>query len=153
MKNLRLKYNKELKSKIINGIMKTGKKHTGELHLMKSLKKIQKECKKDSVNLWRISLIYATPAVRMNYQVSKRGKRKTKKENPVFIRNEALRTVWSIKFIILSAFKKQTANNFSNKLFREIIESSKLKGFSLKTKNEAQEQVLIKKRYMNKFRW
>ena len=149
----KLKNNLELKQKLTNAIMKQGKKKTAEKILLKSLKLIQKSNKKNHKNLIKESIINATPTFKMDKQFSKKGKRKIKKEIPAFVKKDSLRTVLSANFLISASLKNKESNSFYKKLKEEILETSFQKSRSIEQKTELQQQVLMQKRYLLKFRW
>lgn len=149
----KLKNNLELKQKLINAIMKHGKKKTAEKNLLKSLKLIQKFNKKNHKNLIKDSILNVTPTFKINKQSSKRGKRKTEKEIPAFIKKDSLRTVLAVNFLVTASLKNKDLKTFYRKLAQEIIETSVQKSKSIEQKTEMQKQVLLQKRYLLKFRW
>ena len=149
----KLKNNLELKQKLINDIMKHGKKKTAEKNLLKSLKLIQKFNKKNHKNLIKDSILNVTPTFKINKQSSKRGKRKTEKEIPAFNKKDSLRTVLAVNFLVTASLKNKDLKTFYRKLAQEIIETSVQKSKSIEQKTEMQKQVLLQKRYLLKFRW
>jgi ribosomal protein S7 len=149
----KLKNNLELKQKLTNAMMKHGKKKTAEKILIKSLKLIQKFNKKNHKNLIKDSVINVTPTFKINKQSSKRGKRKVEKEIPAFVKNDSLRTVLSVNFLVSASLKNKDLKTFYRKLAQEVIKTSLQKSKSIEQKTEMQKQVLMQKRYLLKFRW
>ena len=147
------KINKELKQKMINSMMKHGEKKIVEKILKKSLKLIQKSDKKNHLNLLKHSVINTTPTFKINIQVKKRGKKKTKKEVPTFLNNESLRIISSFNLLTKNSLKNKELKHFYKKIAQEIIANSLQKSKSIEQKNEIQKQVLIQKRYLLNFRW
>ena len=98
---MRLRKNKTtvFKNKIVNVFMKNGKKHTCEKILLKSSKLLQKSSKKNFQNLVQLAVINTTSAFKLNEQVMKKGKRKSKKITPSFIIKDSLRIMTALKFI------------------------------------------------------
>ena len=143
----------ELKKKFANSMMKNGNKETIEKILKKSLKLVQKTSKKNYINLLKHSIINSTPTFKINEQSKKKGKRKTKKEIPIFIKGELNRITSSLNFLIFSSYKNHELNNFYKKVSKEIVETSLQKSKSIEQKNEIQKQVLMQKRYLLNFRW
>jgi ribosomal protein S7 len=143
----------ELKQKLINLIMKDGKKETVEKILTKSLKLVQKSNKKNHKNLIKNSVINSTPIFKINKQSKKRGKRKMNKEIPAFIKKSSLRTSSAINFLVSESLKNKELKNFHKKITQEIIESAYNKSKSVEQKNEVQKQVLMQKRYLLNFKW
>jgi len=142
-----------LKQKLVNTLMNSGNKRTGEKILVKSLKLLQKSTVKKHINLIQLAVINATPTFKVNQQLSKKGKRKSKKDIPTFITNDSLRIMLSLKFIKTASTKSQSSACFYENLTQEILASSTLKSQSVEKKNELQKRTLINKRYLSKFRW
>jgi len=94
-----------LKDKLINVFMKNGKKFTGEKILLKSSKLLQKLSKKKNLNTVKLAIINTTSVFKLNEQVMKKGKRKSKKITPSFIVKDSLRIMTALKSIQASAKK------------------------------------------------
>nr|QYB22889.1 ribosomal protein S7 [Nitzschia ovalis] len=142
-----------LKNKIINILMKNGKKRTGEKILLKSAKLLQKSTSKSFQNLVQLVIINTTPVFKLNEQAVKKGKRKAQKIIPFFIVKNSLRIMTALKFLKDSVAKDKTNVGFHKSLVKEILAASSLKGQSIEQKNKLQTQALLNKRYMSKFRW
>jgi len=142
-----------LKQKLVNILMVSGNKKTGEKILIKSLKLLQRSVIKNHINLIQLAVINTTPTFKINQQLLKKGKRKSKKDIPTFITNDLLRIMLSLKFIKGASTKSQISTSFYKNLTQEIVASSALKSQSIEQKNELQKQTLINKRYLSKFRW
>jgi len=142
-----------LKAKIINSLMISGKKETGEKILSKLVKFLQRSTNKNIINLIQLSIINSTPIFKLNEQIIKKGKRKATKVTPSFISKNSLRTMLSLKLMRKIASKNKSSNSFYTKLGKEIVASAQLKSASVERKNELQKQVLLNKRYISKFRW
>ena len=141
------------KNKIVNVFMKDGKKHTSEKILLKSSKLIQKLSRKNFKSLAQLAIVNSTSAFKLNEQVMKKGKRKSKKVTPSFIIKDSLRVMTALKFIKNTVQKKKnSANSFKN-LSNELLASSLLKGQSIEQKTKLQTQILLNKRYLSKFKW
>jgi len=141
------------KNKIINVFMKNGKKHTGEKILLKSSKLLQKSSKKNFQNLVQLGIINTTSAFKLNEQIMKKGKRKSKKITPSFIIKDSLRVMTALKFIKNTVQKKKNSANLYENLANEILASSSLKSQSIEQKTKLQTQILLNKRYLSKFKW
>ena len=115
---MRLRKNKAtvFKNKIVNVFMKNGKKHTCEKILLKSSKLLQKSSKKNFKNLVQLAIINTTSAFKLNEQVMKKGKRKSKKVTPSFIIKDSLRIMTALKFIKSTIQKNKNSNNFYKNL-------------------------------------
>jgi ribosomal protein S7 len=142
-----------LKTKIINIIMISGKKNTGEKILLNFAKKLQKSNNKHFKKLVQLAIINSTPTFKLNEQIIKKGKRKAVRSTPSFIMTDSLRTMTSLKSIKRSVVKSKNSNQFYEALANEILLASNLKGQSVDKKTELQKQILANKRYLSKFRW
>jgi ribosomal protein S7 len=142
-----------LRNKIINVLMRNGKKHTGEKILLKSSKLLQKSSKKPFRNLVQLAVINTTSAFKLNEQVMKKGKRKSTKVTPSFIVKDSLRIMTALKYIKTTVYKNKSSINFHRSLVKEILASSSLKGQSVEQKTKLQTQILLNKRYLSKFKW
>ena len=142
-----------LKSQIVNSFMKNGKKHTGEKILLKFSKSLQRSTNKSFRSLIQTAIINVAPAFKLNEQTMKKGKRKSKKIIPSFIMKDSLRIMTALKSIKDVARKDKSPGSFYEKLNAEILDSSSFKGVSTEQKTKLQNQVLLNKRYLAKFRW
>jgi len=142
-----------LKNKIVNVLMKNGKKHTGEKILLKSLKLLQKSSQKNFQSLFQLAVINTASTFKLNEQVMKKGKRKSTKIIPFFIINDSLRIMAALKYIKTTVSKTKSSNNFYQGLGKEILASSFSKSNSIEQKTKLQTQILLNKRYLSKFRW
>jgi len=142
-----------LKNQIVNIFMKNGKKQTGEKILLKSSKMLQKSSRKKFQNLVQLAIINTTSAFKINEQVMKKGKRKSKKITPSFIVKDSLRIMTALKFIKSTVQKNKSSTNFYKNLANEILASFSSKSQSVEQKTKLQTQILLNKRYLSKFKW
>jgi ribosomal protein S7 len=84
IKSLKKNNTLHLKNKIVNTLMKSGKKKTGEKILLKFLKSLQKSTDKNCKVLLQSAIINSTPAFKLTEQSIKKGKRKAKKKYSIF---------------------------------------------------------------------
>lgn len=145
--------NLSLKTKIVNTLMISGRKTTGEKILLKFAKKLQKSTKKNFKSLIQLAIVNATPAFKTNEQVVKKGKRKAVRSTFSFITSDSSRVMTSLKFIKNAVMKNKGSAHFYERLTDEILATSTLRSQSVDRKNELQKQVLLNKRYLSKFRW
>ena len=145
--------NISLKSKIINTLMLSGKKNTGEKILLRFAKQLQKSSNKNFKALVKLAVMNSTPAFKLNEQIVKKGKRKAVRTISSFITNDSLRVLTSLKLIKATVAKHKGPKQFYELLADEILASSNFKSSSVEKKTELQKQVLINKRYLSKFRW
>ena len=133
--------------------MISGEKKTGEKILLRFVKVLQKSMNKNFKSLIQLAIISSTPTFKLNEQVIKKGKRKATKSTPSFIPNDSLRVSASLKFIKTVASKNKGSTYLYESLAKEILSSANLKSQSVDNKNELQNQILMNKRYLSKFRW
>jgi len=133
--------------------MKNGKKRTGEKILLKSSKLLQKSSKKNFQTLVQLAIINTTSAFKINEQVMKKGKRKSKKITPSFIVKDSLRIMTALKFIKSTVQKNKSSTNFYKNLASEVLASFSSKSQSIEQKTKLQTQILLNKRYLSKFKW
>jgi ribosomal protein S7 len=153
IKSLKKNKTSYLRNKVVNTLMKSGKKKTGEKILLKFVKSLQKSTDKNSKLLLQLAIINSTSTFKLNEQSTKKGKRKAKKSIPAFIISDSLRITTALKLIVKVSAKNKNSNSFYQSLMAEILSSSASKGQSIDQKNELQKQILINKRYLSKFRW
>jgi ribosomal protein S7 len=145
--------NKKIKNTLINHLMLSGNKKTCETILLKSLKIIQKICKKSHKTILKLAIINSTSAFRLiELKPKKRKKKKNSKEIPIFISNNYERITWSLKFISQTIRKNTTSKSYNN-LKQEIMYSSQNEGDSTKIKTDLHKQIITRKRLFLYFRW
>ena len=153
MINLKKNNSMVVKNQIVNSFMKNGKKHTGEKILLKLSKSLQKSTQKNFQTIIQIAIINLTPAFKLNEQTMKKGKRKSKKMILSFIVKDSLRVMNALKFIKDVAQKDKSSGSFSKRFSKEVLGASALKNASIEQKTKLQNQILLNKRYLAKFRW
>jgi ribosomal protein S7 len=143
----------ELAKKLVNHIMKGGNKNKIEKILLQSLKKLQKDNKKKSNEIFKLAVLHNTPIFKVNIIRNKKMKKKKRKirKVPTFITNNNLRFSLAMK-ILLKTIKKGKFVFFS-KFTNEILLSSQQKSDSILVKNDIQKDVLLNKRYFQFFKW
>ena len=153
IKSLRAKKIFNLKTKIVNILMTSGKKTTGEKILLKFAKKLQKSNAKCFKRVVQLAIINTTFAFKLNEHVIKKGKRKTVKTTSSFITSDSLRVMTSLKSIKHVVSKNKNSKHSYENLVNEVMMSSNLKGQSVDKRIELQKQILANKRYLSNFRW
>lgn len=153
IKSLKKNNTPHLRNKIVNALMKSGGKKTGEKILTKFLKLLQKSTDKDFKIILQSAIINSTSTFKLNEQSIKKGKRRATKYIPSFIISNSLRIMTTLKLIKKVSVKSRGSNSFYQSLTTEVLAASALKGQSVDQKNELQQQILINKRYLSKFRW
>lgn len=150
-----LKKNKKFSMylKMVNMLMKHGKKKTSEKLVLKFLKFFQKSTNKNAKTLFSLALMNTTFTFKVKEQTIKRGKRKTTRINPVFLTNNYLRIAMVLKFIKENVAKDNNRSVFYKAFVKEILLSAEGKGVIIDKKNNLQKQLLTNKRYLSKFRW
>jgi ribosomal protein S7 len=142
-----------VKNQIVNNFMKNGKKYTGEKILLKLSKSLQKSTQKNFQSIIQLAIINITPAFKLNEQITKMGKRKSKEMVLSFIVKDSLRIMNALKSIKNVVQKDKSSSSFSKKLSREVLAASALEGLSVEQKTKLQNQILLNKRYLAQFRW
>ena len=142
----------KLKKKLLNHILKSGKKQISEKILTKSFKSIQKSQKKSYNEIIRLAILNSTPMFRVIKLKNKRRKKKSIKEIPAFLSNYTYRTSWGLKYLIKTSTLK-TSNVFYNQLKHEILSNALSDGNAVTLKNELQNKALPKKKYFRHYRW
>ena len=143
-----------IQNKLINHLMRNGKKKTSEKVLLKSFKDLQKRSKKKSRNIIKLALIYSTPIFKFHRIKNKKVKKRTNnvREIPSFISNTRSRTSLAIKFILTSIKNKKEHKSYK-KLKNEIILNATNKSNNIQVKNDLQKNILVKKHYFLYYRW
>lgn len=142
-----------VKNQIVNNFMKNGKKYTGEKILLKLSKSLQKSTQKNFQIIIQLAIINITPAFKLNEQITKMGKRKSKEMVLSFIVKDSLRIMNALKSIKNVVQKDKSSSSFSKKLNKEILEASAARGLSVEQKTKLQNQISLNKRYLAQFRW
>lgn len=142
-----------VKNQIVNNFMKNGKKYTGEKILLKLSKSLQKSTQKNFQIIIQLAIINITPAFKLNEQITKMGKRKSKEMVLSFIVKDSLRIMNALKSIKNVVQKDKSSSSFSKKLNKEILEASAVRGLSVEQKTKLQNQISLNKRYLAQFRW
>ena len=141
-----------VKNQIVNNFMKNGKKYTGEKILLKLSKSLQKSTQKNFQTIIQLAIINITPAFKLNEQITKMGKRKSKEMVLSFIVKDSLRIMNALKSIKNVVQKDKSSSSFSKKLNKEILEASAARGLSVEQKTKLQNQISLNKRYLAQFR-
>jgi len=144
----------KIENKLINHLMLSGKKETGEKNLLKSIKELQKNSRKKSNGIFQLAFIYSTPIFKL-HRIKNKNRKKNKsnkfREIPGFIKNKEARISLAIKFILFNT--KKRGESFYKKFKKEVLLNAKNKGNSIETKNELQKSVLTKKHFFLYYRW
>lgn len=142
-----------LKNQIINTVMKSGKKRTSEKVLLTFSKSIQKSTKKNIKSLVQLAVVNSSSAFKLNEQIMKKGKRKSKTIIPSFVIKDSRRIMMSIKVIKEVALKDRSSSYFYKNFAKEVRDASFGNGRSVEERTKLQNNVLLNKRYLAKFRW
>lgn len=144
---------RNLRTKIINTLMKSGKKNTGEKILLKFVKKLQKSNNKHLKNLVQIAIVNSTPTFKITDQIVKKGKKKSVRNVPSFITSDSLRITNALKLFKRVVEKNKNFSQFYETFANEVLSASSFKGQSVDRKNDLQKQAVANKRYLSNFRW
>ena len=138
---------KNLKTKILNKFLISGKKRTVEKIVFESVKRIQKKHLKNSKLIIKSALLNSSPITRIK-QVKKK-KRKVKEFTMILKKD--LRINEGINLILLNSKKKST-QSFTDNFINEIIESSKYKSSSVGKKETLHENSFLNRKHLY-YRW
>lgn len=147
------KFPKTLRNKLLNTLMRSGKKNITEKILLNSVKHIYKLNSLNLKNLLSLSFINVISVFKLNEQVVKKGKRKMKKQIPFFLIGDSNRIVHGLKTIHATSFKTRKSEEFYKSLSRELLSLASEKSISISKNNDIKDQVLLNKRHLSKFRW
>ena len=135
----KIKFN--IKNKFVNHLFFNGKKVIAEKILLKSTKYLQKSSTKNSINLFKLSILNLLPILRIN-QISQKKKRGQKsKRISSFILNESNRISRAIKYSLIMCSKKKSYKNFEMSLKNEILLNSQSKSSVIEFKDEFEKVV------------
>ena len=138
-----------IKNKFLNRITFKGQKQSSERELLKCFKTLQKsQLKKDSKELFKISLINSSPFFQLKEIKSKKNKKSI--EIPFLLSTES-KLFYGMKNIIKSASVMENLP-FYEKLKLEFIKTSSLKGSTISKKKALHESAFVKKKYA-RYRW
>lgn len=137
------------KKKLLNHILKNGKKQISEKIFKTCNKLLQKSQKKSHNELLKQTILNTTPA----FKIISLKKRKGKVEIPVFLSSIIHRTSWGIKSLVKTVKISKQNNVFFKQLKSEIESSFRAESKTVKTNEELQQQILQKKKYFKYYRW
>jgi ribosomal protein S7 len=137
-----------VKKKIFNHLIIQGKKAKCETFFLKTVKLIQKSCKKSSQSIIKSCIINSLSVINSKKLAKKKGKQKFMQEIP-FVLPKNKRISLSIKRV-LSVLTKSKLVTAPKLLQTECLLNSKI--CIKKTKDSIEQELLIKKKYA-KFRW
>jgi len=141
------------KNKIINYLTQKGKKTKSEKILNKSLKELQKNSKKQSKKLVKLSLILSSAVFNVREITNKKSRKHKIRIKPTFLYSSNKRFAFAIKLIV-SAAKKSYESYFYNKLKEEFFSAIQYRSNVIKIKINLEKQALKEKRLLNKYyRW
>lgn len=147
----------KIKEKLLNHIMKKGRKETCEKILLKSVKQLQKETLKKALNVVKGALINVIPVFKINtIEIKKKKRKKTIREEPVFLVFNKSRISEAIKLIIKASKKiEKNITSYYLKLVVGLLCDCKggVESEAVLMKNNIQEKVLAKKKYLKNYRW
>jgi small subunit ribosomal protein S7 len=145
----------ETRKKLVNHLMKNGKKTVSEKILLNSFKELQKISLKQSEDLMKNALINAVPLFKIYKSENKKQKKKKRKikEIPFFILSTKARISFAIKLIIKSFKEQKYSSSFFKNFNNEILLNNQQKGLSNKIKTDLQKKVILNKKYFHFYRW
>ena len=145
----------ELQKKLINHIIKNGKKHKSEKTIIKSFKTIQKSQKKNHGKITKLSILNTIPIFRIIKLTDKKRRKKSTKEIPTLVSSYTSRVSLGLKYLIKTTNNlsqtKQTA--FFKKLKNELLLGVNSENNANTIKNNYQTKALQEKKYFRFYRW
>lgn len=142
------------KDKLINRIMKNGKKGTSEKIFLNSVKLLQKSSIKQIRIMFKIMMFHIIPVFKLNILRIKKKKKKVEiKEIPVFLFSKRTRISLAVKMIADSTKKVDKTNIYCRKLAITLLNNSEINGDIITTKNNLQQKVIDNKKYLRNYRW
>ena len=142
-----------MKTKFLNTLMSHGKKNTSEKILLQSIKELYKNSPLHMKSLLKLAFINSTPVFKLNEQFVKKGKRKIRKQIPIFLTNDLTRLMQGFRMIKQTSTKTRSSEKFFKSLSRELLNLTEDKSISISNNSNVVKQVLLNKRYLSKFRW
>lgn len=137
-----------LKNKIYNYIMLKGFKNISEILFLKSIKKVQKNFKKNHKYILKLLIVKNSPII---FLKKIKQKRRISREFP-YILSKKIRIFLSFKNFFMY-IKKRLKRNFYEKFYIEIISYLKDKNSDIiKEKKKLYNYAFTKKKY-SKYRW
>lgn len=137
-----------LKNKIYNYIMFKGLKNISEILFLKSIKKVQKNFKKNHKYILKLLIVNNSPII---FLKKIKRKRRISREFP-YILSKKIRIFLSFKNFFMY-IKKRFKRNFYEKFYTEIISYLKDKNNDIiKEKKNLYNYAFTKKKY-SKYRW
>lgn len=141
------------KNKLLNHLIRSGKKQIIEKTITKSFKQIQKDQKKNCKNIIKLAVLNSIPAFKVVKLENKKGRKTSVKEIPTFVSNYNFRVSWGLKYLVES-LESVPQNKLYTKLKNEFLLAAKAESKTLKTlKETSQIRALKEKKYFKYFRW
>ena len=140
------KYNDKLVAKMINGIMRNGKKSVAESILYRSFDLIQDKTNKDPLKLFKQAMENIKPVL----EVRSRRVGGATYQIPVEVRYER-RQALSIRWI-LSFAKKRSEKSMHEKLAMEILDAANNRGTAIKKKEDTHKMAEANRAFAH-YRW
>jgi len=142
-------YNNRLVGRLINRVMKDGKKTIAQKHVYKALKIIKEKTKEDPLN----SLRQAIDKIKPSMEVRPRRVGGTVYQVPMPVKGDRRESL-AIRWLILAARRQPNKkyHTFSEKLAAEVLDSAKGEGGAIKKKQDAHRMAEANKAFAH-FRW
>jgi len=142
-------YNNRLVGRLINRIMKDGKKTIAQKHVYKTLKIIKDKTKEDPLN----SLRQAIDKIKPSMEVRPRRVGGTVYQVPMPVKGDRRESL-AIRWLVLASRKQPNKkyHTFSEKLAAEVLDSIKGEGGAIKKKQDAHRMAEANKAFAH-FKW
>lgn len=134
----------KVKDKILNHLLRDGRKKTSEKILLQGFKELQRLSKKRSTKLIELAIICSMPIFKIHKHEKNKRKKKDIREVPTLVESKKARVSLAIK-LILKGLKSKKLNCSYVKFHNEIFSAAKGEGFAVQVKNEVHKQGLSKK--------
>lgn len=141
------------KKKLINQIVKKGKKQMVEKEVTKSLKQAQKNEKKNTSLIIKQSTLSTTPVFRFVNLTNKMRRKKTVRKIPAFLSNSDFRSSWGLKHLTRISSQKAQHYNLRSKLEDQFSLSIDTQRSVESLGNSLQEEASKEKKYFKYYRW
>ena len=136
------------KKTFTNHITKKGQKYAVEKTLTKSFKQIQKQQKKNVIDIIKISVISLIPTFRIIQLTNKRRRKKSIQQIPAFLSNTRSRSAWGLKNLTNISTQEMSKTSLLRKLKNQLVLNT------IQSENDNQQsEISKKKKYLKYYRW
>ena len=149
-----LKKSKNTFKKILgNHLTKNGQKYKIEKIIIKSLKQTQKQQKKNTKNIIKISIMKIIPTFRLIKLTNKRRRKKSIKQIPAYLSSSRFRSSWGLKNLIKKSADEISNTTLDKNLTNKFLLTAKLQNKNIELKTTQQTESSKEKKYFRHYRW